>query len=412
MFGGKIIAQDTIQNIFAGGMVNPENEALVENVLITITNDKISNIEINPDLSRIDNYIDLSEYTILPGLIDCHTHLTGNWFDKKFDPYTLPAPSYGIIGTVNAEKTLNAGFTTVRDLHSYFYADISLRNAINEKFIVGPRMIVSGPGISITGGHGAWGNWLSPQLELKENPGIIADGKDEVRRETRNLIKNNVDWIKVFATGGFSSYGTIPGAASYSEEELLTIVEESKKNGRNVCAHAHGAEGIKNALKAGAKSIEHGTYLDDESIMLFKEKNAFLVMDLKGAYYDLIESKGDSKDNSANESEFLEMTKRFKKAYINGVNIAFGTDAGVYPHGRNAEQFILMKEAGMTEIDIIKSATIQAAKLLEIENELGSIQTGKIADIIAVKGNPLSDIRILENVVFVMKGGTIYKRNK
>lgn len=409
MFTYNMIAQDTIQNIFAGGMVNLEKEMVVNNVLITITNDKISNIVINPDLSKTDNYIDLSDYIILPGLIDCHTHLTGNWYDKNFDPYTLPSPSYGIIGTVNARKTLNAGFTTVRDLHSYFYADISLRNSINEKLIIGPRMIVSGPGISITGGHGAWGNWLSPQLELKENPGIIADGKDEVRRETRNLIKNKVDWIKVFATGGFSSYGTVPGAASYSEEELLTIVEEAKKNGRNICAHAHGAEGIKNALKAGAKSIEHGTYLDDECIKLFKEKNAFLVMDLKGAYFDLIESKGDSKDNSANESEYLEMIKRFKKAYKNGVNIAFGTDAGVYPHGRNAEQFTLMKEAGMTEIDIIKSATIKAAELLEKEKELGSLQIGKIADIIAVNGNPLSDISILENVIFVMKDGTIYK---
>lgn len=409
----KLAAQDSVQYILAGGMVNIENERIDENVLITITDRHISDIKINPDLSDIEITVDLSGYTILPGLIDCHTHLTGNWYlsEEEFDLYRLPPASYGILGTINAKKTIEAGFTTVRDIHSYFYGDIALRDAINMGWIPGPRMYVTGPGITITGGHGAWGNWLAPHLEFKNNLISIADGEDEVRKETRKHIKHGLDWIKIFATGGFGSYGTLPGAASYTVEELKVAVDEARKQGRFVAAHAHGAEGINNALNAGVRSIEHGTYLDDESITLLKEKDAYLVMDLKAAHYDIIESKfslGDSTVDETSIQEYQEISDRLKKAYDAGVNIAFGTDAGVYPHGQNAEQFFLMRDAGMREIDIIKSATITAAQLLGKNNELGSLEVGKLADIIAVNGNPLTDIEDLENVVFVMKEGKVY----
>ena len=411
------MAQESSQYILAGGILDFNTERIEKNVLITIKDGKIFEIEKNPELSNIENYIDLSEYTILPGLIDCHTHLVGNWYlgEDAFDVYTLPAAAYGIIGTINAKKTLEAGFTTVRDLHSYFYGDVALRDAINNGLIDGPRMFVSGPALTITGGHGAFGNWLSPQIEFSNNLVSIADGEDEVRKETRKHLKYKVDWIKIFATGGFGSHGTKPGAASYTIQEIAAAVDEANKRGIKVAAHAHGAEGIKNALLAGVTSVEHATFLDDETIELFLEKQAYLSMDLLSAYFELIEKNEDYSNkgiDSSNNEMFTALLKTFFRAYKKNVKIVFATDAGVYPHGRNAEQFSFMKKAGMKEIDIIKSATITGAELLRVEDKLGSLEKGKLADIIAVKGNPLINIKLLENIPFVMKEGKIYKHEK
>lgn len=407
------LAQSNQKIIYAGKMLDVTKATIQESVQLTIENEII--VKIDFDAQKPDTaFIDLSDYTILPGLIDCHTHLTANWYlgDNEFDEYALPAPAYGIIGTVNAKITLEAGFTTVRDLHGEYYGDVALRDAINKGWVPGPRMYVSGPGLSITGGHGAWGNWLSPALAFKGNPGSVADGVVEVQKETRKHLKYQVDWIKVFATGGFGSYGTKPGAASYTIEEMKAAVKEASKLGIPVAAHAHGAEGIKNAIEAGVKSIEHGTYLDDELITLMKEKSVFLSMDLKSAYFDLIESNVSYEDKLEGKSESegyrdLEMT--FKNAYDSGVKIVFATDAGVYPHGENAKQFSLMKKAGMPNKEIIKTATINAAELLDLSDKLGSLEVGKWADIIAIKGNPLEDISLLEKVYFVMKDGEVYK---
>ena len=272
-------------------------------------------------------------------------------------------------------------------------------------------MFASGPIITMTGGHGSWGNWLGPPHRLTSSVNLIADGVDGVRQAVRTLIKYRVDVIKVAATGGFGTEGTIPGAASYTVEELSAIVDEARKHGLPVAAHAHGAEGIANAIRAGVRSIEHGTFLDAPTIALMKERDVFLVMDLLAAHYDFIEADKDFSDKALSESnaaEYAKMEARFRQAYEAGVRIAFGTDAGVVAHGRNAEQFQLMVSAGMSPIDAIRAATIRAAELLGIEEQVGSITAGKKADLMAVAGDPLQDVRTLERPRFVMKGGKAY----
>jgi imidazolonepropionase-like amidohydrolase len=406
-------AQENQQAILAGNLIDVGAGKIRKNVLIIIENDRIVKITNADEKAKFPNLIDLSEYTVLPGLIDCHTHLTDNSYDKSYDVYELPIASYGIIGTLNAKRTLEAGFTNVRDLGSWFYSDVALRDAINKGWIQGPRMYVSGTALTITGGHGAWGNWMSSQIELKQNPGAVVDGADEIRKEVRLHIKNKVNLIKLNATGGFGTSGSIPGAASFSIEEIKTAVEEAKKNGLKVAAHAHGADGIKNAVKAGVHSIEHGSLMDDESIELMKKHNVYLVMDILAAHYDLIEVNKeftDKKLSETNQELYKQFIDNFLKAHNQGVKMAFGSDSGVYPHGRNAEQFELMQKAGMKPADILKTATINAAELIGIEKNSGSIEVGKWADIIAVKGNPLEDVSVLEKVSFVMKGGKVFKQ--
>lgn len=409
-----LVGQDSIKQILAGRLLDINAGHLQKNVLITVNNNVITGIKNNVDRSAITDFIDLSDYTVLPGLIDCHTHLTDPTFLESFDYYEQPGAIFGILGVQFAKQTLEAGFTTVRDVGAAYYSDVALRDAINNGWIVGPRMYVSGTALTTTGGHGAYGNWLPPELIFENNPGNPVDGKDAVRKQTRILIKNRVDLIKINASGGFGTARSIPGAASFTIEEMEAAVDEAKKRGLKVAAHAHGEESINNAIKAGVHSIEHATFLSQENIELIIKNKVYLVMDLLAAYVDLIEINQDYSDKElmqSNQEVYKQIETRFKQAYDQGVLMVFGTDASVFKHGRNAEQFTLMEKAGMKPIDILKSATKNAASLIGIEKYAGSIEVGKWADIIAVKGNPLEDITVLENVVFVMKDGKVYKTN-
>ena len=408
-----LLAQQPSQEILAGRVLDVEAGVFLENVLIRVEDGIISEITEDFRGPSGEGIIDLSNLTLLPGLIDAHTHLCDNSFmGSHFDHWTYPAATFGIVGTVNAKKTLEAGFTTVRNVSEPFYADVALRDAINAGWIDGPRMYVSGQMITMSGGHGNWGNWIAPQHSVNTQADAVADGPDEVRKTTRIHIKHGVDLIKIATTGGFGTSNSIPGAASYTIDEIKAAVDEARKRGLKVAAHAHGAEGIKNAIAAGVQSIEHAAFLDQEAIEQMKNHDVFLVMDLLVAQYDLIEENKDYSDKdlpSENQAMFDDYLARFRKAYSAGVKMAFGSDAGIYPHGRNAEQFSLMVGAGMPELEAIRSATLKAAELIGIERQTGEIKVGKWADLIGVEGNPLEDISELERVVFVMKAGKIYK---
>ncbi|GAB3035587.1 metal-dependent hydrolase family protein [Bowmanella dokdonensis] len=406
-------AQEEAQLIQAGRYLDLTSGELIENVHIRVQNGLIHSIGEGKAAGQGGTVIDLSDYTLLPGLIDTHTHLCDNaYMGDDFDYWTYPAATFGIVGTVNARITLEAGFTTVRNVSEPFYADIALRDAINKGWIAGPRMYVSGPMITMSGGHGNWGNWIASQHQVITQAHMVADGPDEVRKAVRLHIKHGVDLIKIAATGGFGTPGSIPGAASYTVEEMSAAVVEARKRGLKVAAHAHGAEGIKNALAAGVWSIEHAALIDAEAIRLMKEQDVFLVMDLLSAHYDLVEINQDYSDKqlgSSNAQEFANYMQRFGEAHRAGVKMAFGTDASVYPHGRNGRQFSLMVKAGMTPLEAIRAATTTAAALIGIEDQTGTIEPGKWADMIAVRGNPLEDVRVLEEVVFVMKDGRVHK---
>lgn len=359
--------------------------------------------------------IDLGDRTLLPGLIDVHTHLSDrSWqSEDEFDYWALTAPAFGIVGTLSAGTTLQAGFTTVRDVSAPYFAGPALRDAVAAGWIEGPRIFAAGPMISITGGHGSWGNWMAPQHQLTTPAHAIADGEDEVRKTVREQIRANVDLIKVSATGGFGTAGSVPGAASFTEDELRAAVDEARKRGLHVAAHAHGAEGIINAIRAGARSIEHASLIDAEGIDAARAAGTWLVMDLLAAHYDLIEVDRDYSDRELegdNEETYRATAERFRRAYEAGVRLAFGTDAGVYPHGRNAEQFALMVAAGMTPEDAIRSATIYAAELLGIADDTGHLRAGARADLVAVPGDPLADPSVLTGIDFVMKAGEVVRR--
>ena len=360
--------------------------------------------------------VDLSKWVVLPGLIDAHTHLgsRADRYDeiKKFQD----TPNHSAFAAVlNARKTLEAGFTTVRDVGSKPFLAVDLRDAIEEGFLVGPRVVASGPGISITGGHGDL-NRFAPQVRVtmfpEERDYKIADGVDQIRHVVRAQIKHGVDVIKVNASGGVLSRGDSPGAPQYSVEELKVLVQEAHAAGRKVAAHAHGAQGIKNALLAGVDSIEHGSLIDDEGIRMMVARGTWLVADIYNDDYLLGKAVEFHlpEESIAKEKAVGQLQRdNFAKAVKAGVKVAFGTDAGVYPHGDNARQFAFMVRYGLTPARAIRSATVDAAELLGRSTTLGKIQYGLLADLIAVEGDPLADVRALEHVGFVMKGGAVVK---
>lgn len=398
----------------AARLLDVEAGAYVDDVLVTVADGRIAAVGAAPSTLPAGT-LDLGERTLLPGLIDVHAHLADNaWMpEEDFDYWAMPPASFGIVGTVNARTMLHAGFTTIRNVSEAYFTGIALRDAIAAGWIEGPRVFASGPMISITGGHGAWGNWMAPHIEVNGPGHAVADGEDEVRQTVREHIRAGVDLIKISATGGFGSPGTVPGAASYTEGELRAAVDEARKRGLHVAVHAHGEEGILNAIAAGAHSIEHASLIGPDGIAAAREAGTWVVMDLMGAHYDLIEVVRDYDDKELlgdNEAVYRDYERVFRATYEAGVRMAFGTDASVFPHGRAAEQFALMVDAGMTPADAIRTATIRAAELLGIDDDTGHLRPGARADLVAVAGDPLSDPSVLTEIDFVMQAGRIVRR--
>jgi imidazolonepropionase-like amidohydrolase len=397
--------------IRAGRLIDTKTGAVVNNAIILIEGDKITAAAAGLSIPAGIEVIDLSNQTVLPGLIDCHTHITsqpGNYYEDIFRKSPIDV---AVMAHVYAKRTLEAGFTAVRDVGAGEFVDVALRNAINRGDVPGPRMQVATLTVGATGGHGDT-NGFSPYLKF-DNLSGIADGINEVRKLVRFEIKNGADLIKVIATAGVLSEEESVGAPQYSQEELNAIVEEAKMWGRRVAAHAHGTEGIKRAIRAGVTSIEHGSFIDDEGIKLMKERGTYLVADIYNDDYILAEfSRLGYPDKIIEKERLVGRTQRenFQKAARAGVKIAYGTDAGVYPHGWNAKQFAHMVKWGLTPIQALQAATINAADLLGWSDKVGVIAPGAFADIIAVGGDPLKDVTELERVSFVMKGGVVYKR--
>lgn len=404
--------------IRAGRLFDATSDRVHENVVIVVEGERIRSVgpAASVSIPAGANVIDLSRATVLPGLIDCHTHL-GSRADRYDEIYHFKDTPFSsaFAAVVNARKTLEAGFTTVRDVGSKPFLAVDLRNSINEGLVPGPRIVASGPGITITGGHGDLNNF-APQVSVKmfpEERGFqIADGVDQVRHVVRAQVKYGVDVIKILATGGVLSKGDSPGAPQFTFEELKAAADEAHMAGRKIAAHAHGTQGIKNAILAGIDSIEHASLIDDEGIRLAKEHGTYLVMDIYNDDYILNNAPafGLPQENVEKEKMVGRLQREnFEKAFKAGVKMAFGTDAGVYPHGDNAKQFFYMVKFGMTPAQAIRAATSSAADLIGKSRDVGTIEAGKYADIIAVTADPLQDVRALENVGFVMKGGEVYK---
>ncbi|MFC4292382.1 amidohydrolase family protein [Sphingorhabdus arenilitoris] len=395
----------------AGAMVDVVQGSLVTDPVITITNGIIVKVERgDASISGDATIIDLGTKTILPGLIDMHVHLTGKATDQGYRRLQISDERAAITGVLNAKKTLMAGVTTARNVGAPSFSDVALRDAINDGDVEGPRLFVSGPPIGITGGHCSDNNLLPSEYGVVGEG--VADGPWAARSMVRRNVKYGVDLIKTCSTGGVLSKGTQVGAPQYTVEELTALTEEAHSHGRKVASHAHGAEGILNALKAGVDTIEHASFISDEGIALAKKQGTYLSMDIYNTEYILSEGeKAGFLPESLEKERMTGATQResFRRAHAAGVKMVMGTDAGVYPHGDNAKQLSRMVRFGMTPAEALRAATYNGADALGQKGKFGEITVGASADIIAVDGDPLTDISILEKVDFVMKSGQIFK---
>ncbi|GAA0853164.1 amidohydrolase family protein [Aliiglaciecola litoralis] len=395
----------------AAHLIDVKNGKTIKSPLVVIENDKIIKVVSQGEITIPNNaeHIDLAGQTLLPGLMDMHVHLTSDANLHGYKRLAVSLPRSALYGVNSAKATLMAGVTTVRNVGAPGFADVALRDAINDGDIVGPRMYVSGPSLGITGGH--CDNNLLP-VEYQAKGQGVADGPWQVRAKVRENIKYGADVIKFCATGGVLSKGTKVGAQQYSQEEMDALVAEAKLRGLVTAAHAHGNDGIKAAIKAGVSSIEHASFLDDEAIALAKKHGTYFSMDIYTTEYILGEGeKAGILQESLDKERTVGARQResFTQAVKAGVKMVFGSDAGVYPHGDNPKQLSRMVRFGMTAMQALQAATINAATLLNKQHMIGSIEVGKQADIIAVKGDPLADISTLESVTMVMKNGVVYK---
>ena len=398
--------------IKAAHLVDPASGRRLDRVVVVVRGDSVISVDTSGRVPNDAEVIDLGTATLLPGLIDVHTHLSsesGNYYDDLFRRSPIDD---AVRAHVYARRTLEAGFTTVRDVGAGSYIDVALRNAINRGDIPGPRMLVATLALSATGGHGDL-NGFSPSLRMEGETGV-ADGVDALRKRVRENVKRGADVIKVLAGAGVLSEEESVGAPQYSQAEMNAVVDEAAMWGRKVAAHAHGAEAIKRAARAGVASVEHGGLVDEEGIRIMLEKGTFIVPDILTDVYLLEHAHEQSWPDKIIEKERLlrgAQDANWSRAYRAGVRFAFGTDAGVYPHGMNAKQFaLLVTHLSLTPMQAIQMATTNAAELLGWRGKVGIVAPGSHADLIAVRGDPLADVSELERVTFVMKNGSIVKR--
>jgi imidazolonepropionase-like amidohydrolase len=395
----------------ADRMLDVDNGNVINNAVVVVKDNKITLAGEKNTIKYPTNaeIIELGDYTLMPGLMDMHVHLTSDANQHGYKRLAISLPRATISGVKHAKATLMAGFTTVRNLGAPGFADVALRDAINDGDILGPRMYVAGPSISVTGGH--CDNNLLP-AEYKVTSDGVADGPWGVREKVRSNIKYGANVIKFCATGGVLSKGTKVGVQQYSDEEMKAIVDEAHMRGLTVATHAHGTSGINTAIKAGVDSVEHVSLMDDESVQLALEQGTYFSMDIYVTEYILGEGEaaGILEESLAKERIVGKRQRdNFTKAVNAGVKMVFGSDAGVYPHGDNPKQFARMVKFGMTPMQAIQAATINAAGLIKQQGVLGSLAPGKYADMVAVPGNPMEDISLMEHVALVVKDGQIVK---
>lgn len=395
--------------IIADALVDVNSGKLRNAPRVIIEGERIVEVRFGGPYESSSKVIDLRGSTLLPGMIDMHVHLTSSAEEHGYKRLASSQTRAALRGVKHARDTLMAGVTTVRNLGAGGFVDVALRNAINSGDFIGPRMFVSGPSLGITGGH-CDNNLLPVDFQFRSDG--VADGPWEVAKKVRRNIKYGADLIKICATGGVLSKGTKVGVQQYSLEEMQMVVAEAHRRGIIVAAHAHGTEGIYAAIEAGVDSVEHASFIDDAGIKLAKKKGTYLSMDIYVTEYILGEGAkaGILEESLAKERKTGSLQREnFNKAVKAGVNMVMGTDAGVYPHGDNLKQLSRMVEYGMTPMQALQAASINAATLLRKTDDIGSLKIGVFADIIAVKGNPLDDISLLENLAFVMKSGTVIK---